>query len=145
MRHCIATPRGSIASWRGMLSGGFVQRDDRAATRIWPAHQVDAGDHLGDRVLHLDARVDLDEVELAAVDVEQELDRPGAAVSTARHSAGRARRFASRSARGRLTLGATSTTFWWRRCTEQSRSQRCTRLPCASPSTCTSMCLARGM
>ena len=41
--------------------------------------------------------------------------------------------------------GANSTTFWWRRCTEQSRSKRWTRLPCWSPSTCTSMCLGRSM
>ena len=42
-------------------------------------------------------------------------------------------------------LGAISTTFWCRRCTEQSRSQRWTRLPCVSPRICTSMCLARPM
>jgi hypothetical protein len=38
-------------------------------------HQIDAGDHFGDGVLDLDARVDLDEEEIAAVDVEQEFDR----------------------------------------------------------------------
>ena len=32
---------------------------------------VDAGDHLGHRVLDLDARVDLDEVELVAIDVDR--------------------------------------------------------------------------
>src|SRR5277367_6406563 len=36
-------------------------------------YEVDAGDHLGDRVLDLDARVHLDEVELA-VFVHEELD-----------------------------------------------------------------------
>ena len=41
---------------------------------------VDAGHHLGDRVLDLDARVHLHEVE-AAVLVEQELDRPGVGVA----------------------------------------------------------------
>ena len=30
---------------------------------------------------------------------------------------------------GKFAAGATSTTFWWRRCTEQSRSQRCSKLP----------------
>ena len=35
--------------------------------------------------------------------------------------------------------GASSITFWWRRCSEQSRSNRWTTLPCASPNTCTSM------
>jgi hypothetical protein len=43
------------------------------------AHQVDAGDHLGDRMLDLQARVHLDEVELAVL--VQELDRAGAAVA----------------------------------------------------------------
>jgi hypothetical protein len=44
------------------------------------ADQIDAGDHFGHRVFDLDARVDLDEEELAAVDVEQEFDGAGAAV-----------------------------------------------------------------
>ncbi len=37
--------------------------------------------------------------------------------------------------------GANSTTFWWRRCTEQSRSKKWTRPPWASPTTWTSRCL----
>ncbi len=36
---------------------------------------VDARDHLGDRVLDLDARIDLDEIDLTGVGVLQELDR----------------------------------------------------------------------
>jgi hypothetical protein len=39
--------------------------------------EVDAGHHLRDRVLDLDARIDLDEVELLLVDVDQELDGRG--------------------------------------------------------------------
>ena len=42
--------------------------------------QIDAGDDFGDRVLDLDARVDLDEEEFAAIHVEQKLDRPGVVV-----------------------------------------------------------------
>ncbi len=42
---------------------------------------VDAGDHLRDRVLDLDARIDLDEEPLARVRVEQELDRAGVVVA----------------------------------------------------------------
>ena len=38
---------------------------------------VDAGDLLGDRVFDLDARIDLDEIELAAVGIHQELDGAG--------------------------------------------------------------------
>ncbi len=36
-------------------------------------------------------------------------------------------------------LGASSMTFWWRRCSEHSRSPRWMTVPCASASTCTSM------
>ena len=35
--------------------------------------------------------------------------------------------------------GASSSTFWCRRCTEQSRSNRYTQLPCVSPKTWISM------
>ena len=42
-------------------------------------HDVDAGDHLGHRMLDLEPRVDLDEVELAAL--EQELERRSALVT----------------------------------------------------------------
>ena len=35
--------------------------------------------------------------------------------------------------------GASSSTFWWRRCTEQSRSNRYTTLPWVSPKTWISM------
>ena len=31
--------------------------------------------------------------------------------------------------------GASSSTFWWRRCTEQSRSNRYTQWPCVSANT----------
>ena len=37
-----------------------------------------------------------------------------------------------------LAQGVSSMTFWWRRWTEQSRSKRCTALPCLSPMTWTS-------
>jgi hypothetical protein len=40
------------------------------------ADQIEAGDHLGDRVLDLDARVHLDEVEVARAGVHQELHVP---------------------------------------------------------------------
>jgi hypothetical protein len=53
-----------------------------------PADQVDAGTHLGDRVLDLDAGVHLHEVELAGR-VDQELHRAGAGVP---HRAGAAHR-----------------------------------------------------
>ena len=39
------------------------------------AHEIDAGHLLGDGVLDLDARIDLDEVKAPAVEVVQELHR----------------------------------------------------------------------
>ncbi len=39
--------------------------------------------------------------------------------------------------------GASSMSFWWRRCTEQSRSLRCTTRPCVSPKTWISTCRGR--
>ena len=41
--------------------------------------------------------------------------------------------------------GASSITFWLRRCSEQSRSNRCTTLPWLSPNTCTSMWRGRAI
>ena len=90
-------------------------------------HDVDAGDHLGDRVLHLDAGVHLDEVEVRPSCVQQELDRAG--VDVADGAGERDGRLAQPRPQGgveRNGAGAISITFWWRRCTEQSRSNRWT-------------------
>ncbi|KAG1247821.1 hypothetical protein G6F65_019957 [Rhizopus arrhizus] len=57
---------------RQLLAGGDLQL---------LGHQVDAGDHFGDRMLHLDAGVHFDEVEAAVL--VQELERAGAAVADA--------------------------------------------------------------
>ncbi|MCY1327479.1 hypothetical protein D9M69_130150 [compost metagenome] len=46
---------------------------------------IDPGDHLGDRVLDLDARVDFDEIELAGIGVHQELDRAGMGIPDRAH------------------------------------------------------------
>src|SRR5690606_2847740 len=46
-----------------------------------PLHQVEAGHHLGDGVLDLQAGVHLEEVEAAAL-VDEELDGPGVDVAT---------------------------------------------------------------
>ena len=59
-----------------------VQRPDRcpnrapSARRNLPLHEIDAGHRLGDRMLHLKARVHLEKVELAVI-VQQEFDRAG--------------------------------------------------------------------
>ena len=45
------------------------------------AHQVDSGDHLRDRVLHLNSRIDFDEIKLRGVHIVKKLDRSGIAVT----------------------------------------------------------------
>jgi hypothetical protein len=85
--------------------------------------QVEPGDRLGDRVLDLEPRVHLEEVE-ALVLADDELDRSRRLVV---HRLGeRHRLLAHRLARSssRNGLGASSTTFWWRRWIEHSRSHR---------------------
>ena len=74
MRHSMAWPRHSTG--RSRISASLSP----AAMRIWALHQVDAGDHLGDRMLHLDARVHLDEVEVALL-IHQEFDGAGVGVA----------------------------------------------------------------
>ena len=49
-------------------------------------HEIDAGDHLGDRMLDLDARVHLDEIELAVL--VEEFDRADAEVLQLAHGVG---------------------------------------------------------
>ena len=101
--------------------------------------EVDVGDLLGHRVLDLDARVHLDE------DVVARRGRAGTrrcprCGSRSRGRTARRRRRSGRAAPGsRFGAGASSITFWWRRCTEQSRSKRWMTLPCPSARICTSM------
>ncbi len=57
-----------------------VQRVSLRNLNLAP-HNVDAGDHLGDGVLHLDAGVDLDEIPLARLSVHQKLHRAGAEIT----------------------------------------------------------------
>ncbi len=74
MRHSMEWPRISIFRRQNgaeALAGGDAQ------LRL---HEVDAGDGFRDRVLHLDARVHLDEVELAVL-VHEELDGAGVLVA----------------------------------------------------------------
>ena len=90
---------------------------------------VDAGHHLGDRMLDLQARVRFHEVE-AAVRIHQELERAGVRVlhrlgGVDRRSLPILRRIFSVSAGD----GDSSISFWWRRWIEHSRSPRWTTLP----------------
>ena len=87
MRHSIAWPRNSTSSWRSD-SGSPVGDADLLA------HQVEAGDHLGHRMLDLQPGVHLDEVELAVL--PQELDRARAAIAHVGHRLGDDRRPSAR-------------------------------------------------
>ncbi len=102
-----------------------------------PFDQVQPGHRLGHRVLHLQPRVHLHQVEVAR-------PRAGTPPSPRPHSpppAPAPRRSAPmRLAQAASTagLGVSSMSFWCRRCTEQSRSPRWMQWPCASANTCTS-------
>ena len=74
MRHSIACAVG-VQQRLGIEVEPLAARDADL-----PLHQVDAGHHLGDRMLDLQARVHLEEVERAVV-VEQELDGAGVGVA----------------------------------------------------------------
>ena len=116
MRHSMAWPRSTTSR---CLNRSFSP----AAMRICCLHDVDAGDHLGDRVLDLHARVHFDEIELAVL--VQELERAGAAVADLAAGFGTALADACAFARGVMSgAGASSMIFWCRRCMEQSRSPR---------------------
>ncbi len=77
MRHSMAWPAQLDRAGQNVGSGLACGDADLAL------HQIDAGDHLGDRMLHLNARVDFDEVEVAGL-VHQELDRAGIGVARRR-------------------------------------------------------------
>ena len=104
MRHSIAWPFGTS-------SAGRVEVEPLAARDPdLPAHQIDAGHHLGDRMLDLQPRVHLEEVE-AAVFVEQELDRAGVGVADRLRDRGGRRRHRCAQRRRHASDGVSSTTF----------------------------------
>jgi hypothetical protein len=85
---CVIVPgegvkvRGSSALMRHSMETDLVLAHGKPAARCHAnllVHQIDAGDGFGHRMLHLQAGVHLDEVELA-VFVEK-LDRPGAGIA----------------------------------------------------------------
>ena len=69
MRHSIECPRCTIGPVQHVVHLGARRDHDLAL------HQVDIGHHLRHRMLHLDARVHLDEVQPPVL-IHQELDRP---------------------------------------------------------------------
>ncbi len=89
-----------------------------------PAGRARRDHGLGDGVLDLEPGVHLQEVEVAGGVVEQELHGAGVGVADlARERHGRLGEASRRSA-STVGPGASSSTFWWRRCVEQSRSNR---------------------
>ena len=127
----------AISSWRSgsRLAGGDAEL---------PFDEVEPGHRLGYRVLDLQPRVHLDEIELAGRASDDELDRAGADIADRARRRDRRLADARRAASGsRPGAGASSTIFWCRRWIEQSRSNRCTMLPWLSPKTWTSMCRGR--
>ena len=96
------------------------------ATRSTPVHL------LGDRVLDLQPGVHLQEVEAVAGSVVEELDGAGPdVVHRARPPRGPRRAARGGSAAEGAGAGDSSTTFWWRRWSEQSRSPNTSIVPCA--------------
>ena len=133
MRHSMAAP---------VLADVGLRKRQRLARRNANLRldQVDAGDHLRHRVLDLDAGVHLDEI-VVALPIDDELDRAGVGVVGRLHQPhGRlahGRAGAWRPAAGR---GSPRSASGGGAASVQSRSQRCTTLPCRSASTCTSTC-----
>ena len=120
---------------RQLLAGGDAEL---------PFDQIEPGDRFGHRMLDLQPRVHFHEPEAVgpqpARAVGDELDRAGADIAD-RLARPRPRPRPSRRATPRVMpgAGASSITFWWRRCSEQSRSLRWMALPCVSANTCISM------
>ena len=87
----------------------------------------------------LQARVDLEEIEFLADGVVDEFDGAGRFVVRPRTEVDSRLVQAMRTRREeRPGAGVSSTTFWLRRCSEQSRSPSATTLPLPSPKICTS-------
>ena len=105
------------------------------------ADDVDAGHELGHRMLDLDSAVQLEEVEVPPV--QHELD--GACAPVADRASERDRRLAHPASQLAVEGGEgdSSSTFWWRRWIEHSRSPSAMTSPCSSASNWISTCRGR--
>ena len=119
--------------------GGLLAREVAALRDVdLRADQVDAGGRLGDRVLHLEAGVDLEEGEGLLARVVEELDGPGADVPHGqRELLGRGLELVDLLGL-RSGEADSSMTFWLRRWMEQSRTPSAHAVPWLSAISCTS-------
>ena len=78
-RHCRAVPCSGISDCCGQADLRAVQAQPLGDLNL-RAHNVDAGDHFGHRVFHLDARIHLDEEPLVGIRIDQKFDRAGVVV-----------------------------------------------------------------
>ncbi len=85
-------------------------------------NQVNAGDHFRHRMLHLNAGIHFDKVKLALL--IEKFEGTGAAIADVQTGFGAALADSPADPAVIPGAGASSTTFWWRRCIEQSRSAR---------------------
>ena len=83
MRHSMAWPLNRDRP-RDHLRQAYRRRDQDLAL-----HQIDAGDRLGHRMLHLNARVHFDEVQVAGL-IHQKLDGAGVGVADVAHGVAQA-------------------------------------------------------
>ena len=107
-------------------------------------HQIAPGDHLGHRVLDLDACVHFQEEELEALGVHDELDGARPCVTRGLAEVDGRLRHGLQNGSGSPGAGLSSITFWKRRCSEQSRSKRWMASPLPKPKTWISICRALG-
>jgi hypothetical protein len=98
------------------------------------ADQVEPAGLLRDRVLDLQAGVDLQEGDQPVL-ADEELDGAGAVVAGLPADRLGASWMVARWSSVRNGAGASSTSFWNRRCSEQSRVPTTMTLPCVSAST----------
>ena len=91
LRRDAALDRVAVARHLVLRRHADLRRMQRVALRDQDlrADEVEAGDHLGDRVLNLDTRVHLDEEPLVAVEIVEEFDRAGVVVADLARHAGR--------------------------------------------------------
>ena len=136
IRHSIAWPARRMSSWR-------KRRAFAAGDADHLAHEVDAGDHLGDGMLDLDARVHLDEEEFAARLVVEIFERAGAAIADRlrERDRGGAERSRASPAGGRRQALPPRLSGAGAAASIRARSRWMTFSP--SPSTCTSTWRAR--